>query len=710
MKRLLTASSLSLLVTFSTFAETTTLQRLATLGRVWGVVRHAHPYLGSVDLPWDEAAVRAVERTMNVSDPETFADVTQEMLDALRDPATRVERDCVESGTPPARTPVVTATGVLYVPPGAAVDAGTIQTHPTVVFDLRPQRGRCTSANAAQLKALAPLTFSGSIPIALQRMIIYDGYRSQNPADTNNAIYSTGFAMRAAPPFSGTATGTRTTTFVVDQQSALPAIAQAMVQAGRASIVSVGPYRDLAMSWQDIPLEGGYHARIRTSETATTIHARTVLPADATESDILAAAAAPPSVGRRRSVRGPEKKKFFYTWRYDDPYSEMKFPELGYRILAVYRYWNAIHFFYPYKHLIDPWDEQFEPMIELMIPPRNRTEYELALAALTKFVPDGHSQAFTAAKSALLGSGAPPFQTMPVEGKVVVTAITNAAAATAAGIRLGDELLSVDGRPVRERIAELKRYISSANDLHLEYSATLFAPRGADGSEAAMRFRRPDGSEFETRVQRSIDWWSSPPPAQKWRMLENDIGYVDLRYLDIAEIDRMFDDLGDARAIIFDMRGYPRSVFVELARRMNITGSTRTAEIRIPQVLGGVVTTGFIYQSLPKNSTPSFRGKTIVLIDERAQSQAEHTGLVLEAVANATFVGSSTSGSNGNVTQLVAPGGNFMMFTGMDVRHADGRQLQRIGLIPHVPVPRTIAGVAAGRDEVLEAAIEVARR
>lgn len=45
------------------------------------------------------------------------------------------------------------------------------------------------------------------------------------------------------------------------------------------------------------------------------------------------------------------------------------------------------------------------------------------------------------------------------------------------------------------------------------------------------------------------------------------------------------------------------------------------------------------------------------------------------------------------------------MFTGHDVRHADGRQLQRVGLQPHFRVAPTLAGIRAGRDEVLERAL-----
>jgi C-terminal processing protease CtpA/Prc len=44
--------------------------------------------------------------------------------------------------------------------------------------------------------------------------------------------------------------------------------------------------------------------------------------------------------------------------------------------------------------------------------------------------------------------------------------------------------------------------------------------------------------------------------------------------------------------------------------------------------------------------------------------------------------------------------------TGHEVRHANGKQLQRVGLQPDVRVAPTIAGIAAGRDEVLDRAVE----
>jgi len=40
------------------------------------------------------------------------------------------------------------------------------------------------------------------------------------------------------------------------------------------------------------------------------------------------------------------------------------------------------------------------------------------------------------------------------------------------------------------------------------------------------------------------------------------------------------------------------------------------------------------------------------------------------------------------------------------VRHADGRQLQRVGIQPHIKVEPTTKGIGEGRDEVLEAAMK----
>ena len=96
----------------------------------------------------------------------------------------------------------------------------------------------------------------------------------------------------------------------------------------------------------------------------------------------------------------------------------------------------------------------------------------------------------------------------------------------------------------------------------------------------------------------------------------------------------------------------------------------------------------------------------VVLIDAWAISQAGHTCLLFAAATDVTFIGSPTNGTNGDITNMVLPGNLIVSFTGQEVRFPDGRQLQRVGVQPDIVVRPTIAGIRAGRDEVLEAAIE----
>src|SRR5262249_20118877 len=110
-------------------------------------------------------------------------------------------------------------------------------------------------------------------------------------------------------------------------------------------------------------------------------------------------------------------------------------------------------------------------------------------------------------------------------------------------------------------------------------------------------------------------------------------------------------------------------------------------------------------QPIGESDKWKYEGKIVVLIDERCQSHCEHTGLLLEAVSDAIFIGSATVGTNGDTTSLTVPGGLSVQFTGLEVRHVDGRQLQQVGLQPHLKVSPTVARFRAGQDEVLDRAL-----
>lgn len=54
---------------------------------------------------------------------------------------------------------------------------------------------------------------------------------------------------------------------------------------------------------------------------------------------------------------------------------------------------------------------------------------------------------------------------------------------------------------------------------------------------------------------------------------------------------------------------------------------------------------------------------------------------------------------------MILPGGIESWVSGLGVYYPDGRETQRIGIVPDIEVKPTRKGIQANRDEVLEAAI-----
>jgi len=74
--------------------------------------------------------------------------------------------------------------------------------------------------------------------------------------------------------------------------------------------------------------------------------------------------------------------------KYDSP----AFPDEGHRLLALFRYWNIIHYFYPYKDLIgSDWQEVLAEFIPRLIAVNYELEYGLLIKELINRINDSHS-------------------------------------------------------------------------------------------------------------------------------------------------------------------------------------------------------------------------------------------------------------------------------------------------------------------------------
>jgi hypothetical protein len=169
----------------------------------------------------------------------------------------------------------------------------------------------------------------------------------------------------------------------------------------------------------------------------------------------------------------------------------------------------------------------------------------------------------------------------------------------------------------------------------------------------------------------------------------------------------MFEAFKHTSAIIFDGRGYPRSTMGAIAPYLVRHDGVPTVQRRdpvwfAPDSLTKTITTsiGLIYPTAKWR----YQGKIVALIDYHAQSQAEGALLALGSLG-ATLIGSPTAGGLGSSTAVALPGGFSAGFPTGEWRWPDGRSITRVGIQPTILLRPTIAGIRAGRDEVLERAL-----
>jgi carboxyl-terminal processing protease len=388
------------------------------------------------------------------------------------------------------------------------------------------------------------------------------------------------------------------------------------------------------------------------------------------------------------------------------------YPAEEFRLLALARFWNLVQYFFPYRILMDrPWDDALSDMIPKFTQARDAFEYALAVLELTARLNDSHTYVnfySRVIEEEYWGTFYPPFRTKTVEGQVVITMVLDPGIDFPA---VGDIILGVDGENVADFRSRNEKYFGASNRSFMEYALDETIGRGK--SEWMTLAVEREGLYREVEVQR-IDYVHYMRSVQAqlnalpvWRLLDNDIAYVNVRRLSPALLDPVLDQLQSCRAIIFDVRNYPYAIIMELMERL-LPSRVPFATFYMPDPSrpGFLVREADSYCGPYPASANYYRGKVVMLFDEETLSMAEFLCMALQTVPGATAIGSQTAGADGNVTRNIPlPGGITACFTGLSVFYPDGRQTQRIGIVPDIEARPTIKGIREGVDDVLQRAI-----
>jgi C-terminal processing protease CtpA/Prc len=288
-----------------------------------------------------------------------------------------------------------------------------------------------------------------------------------------------------------------------------------------------------------------------------------------------------------------------------------------------------------------------------------------------------------------------------------------------AGVAVGDIILKVDGEDIVERTNRQARYLSASTQQSLGVRVMNRILNGPEGSTAGLVLRGTGGAYKEVKLVRHASYitamnhsWRDGPVM---KMLPGNIGYADLDRLTLPQVDEMFEKFRSAKAIVLDLRGLPlQGTAISIAARLARADESPAAMINGPLLFqpdlprNGLTTSNASYfqiESLSASPLPKYKGKTVMLVDERTEAEAEKAALLFEAANRTVVIGSPSAGSNGDPSNFILPGGITVWFSGHDIRHANTGQLQRLGLQPEVLVKPSVQGIRQGHDEILEKAL-----
>jgi C-terminal processing protease CtpA/Prc len=381
------------------------------------------------------------------------------------------------------------------------------------------------------------------------------------------------------------------------------------------------------------------------------------------------------------------------------------------RLADVVLAWNVFQHFYPYFDVVPAdWPDELRRALTAAATDADRMAFLATLRRLVVALHDGHG--------AVSGSFQGAFAHLPllwewIEGRLVVT---QAAPTGAGGLRPGDVVLTLDGRPAGEAVGAYEEKIPGATPQWRRWTAVSKLALG--GPDAAVRItaRHPDGVEISATLNHSVPAFG-PGSLEETRPakiveLRPGILYVDLDRIDDDDFQGALDRLAAARGIVFDGRGYPHGLSTVVLQHL-ATRPVWSARLNVPVVTrpdrqGWQWDSSYRWYLEPK--APHLAGKVAFIADGRVISYAESYLDFVEVYRLGEIVGGPTAGTSGEINPFLLPGGYRMVWTGTQVLKHDGSPHHGVGVQPTVPVARTLQGVAAERDELLEKAIEVVSR
>ncbi|HVI43859.1 MAG TPA: S41 family peptidase [Chitinophaga sp.] len=397
-------------------------------------------------------------------------------------------------------------------------------------------------------------------------------------------------------------------------------------------------------------------------------------------------------------------------------YANTPYPDTCYRLLSLFRFWNIIQYFYPYRDLSD-WDHILTEYIPRFMNASNEKEYLLNVLSLVAHLHDGHAN-ITSTHEVLesyKGTRCAPYEIRFIENKAVVTDYLdefipgNKRPENRSVLKKGDVIIKINNLPVADIIRKRLPYVSGST-----YAAQL--------REIAIDLLRTNNPVVTVSVYRNNSIQQlrlrSYPIAQVdlnkrfhptdtcFSMITEHIAYINPITLRSEYIPGIMDRIQHTKGLIIDFRLPPQENMTGIGDYLSDIPRSFAILSRARPDCPGLFTIWDTI-SIGKKNDISYRGKVILLTNEDTQSAAEFSTMAFRSIPGVRIIGSTTAGTDGDVTSFCLPGGINISITGLGVYYPDGGKTQQTGIKPDIECKPTISGIIKDKDELLEKAINL---
>jgi C-terminal processing protease CtpA/Prc len=261
-------------------------------------------------------------------------------------------------------------------------------------------------------------------------------------------------------------------------------------------------------------------------------------------------------------------------------------------------------------------------------------------------------------------------------GHAVITQMRRGFSAEQAGLKVGMEIVSINGLPIKEAVAQsipksLKIIDDAARDWALRaVLAGTHDKRRTIVASYQRGLKRVYQLDLPTHT--TVDSYQYLPKVE-WKILPRQIGYIKINDLISSEIveqfDAALDHLRTSRGLILDLRDVPRGGNTDVAEP--IMGRLIDHQIGYQQVMP-LNDRAYIKQVSPRG-TRTYRAPMVVLVSRWTASMAEGMAIGLDGMKRATVVGTEMAGLNGGIFTLELPATKIgIRYAGEKLNHING--------------------------------------